>query len=76
MSQLLQKGVYRNCPIMFPNRVSYVEVVELYMIDFDVILGMDWLDACFASIVCKTRVVKLNFLNDPVLDFKRGNSIP
>ena len=57
-------------------RVSYVELVELDMLDFDVILGMDWLDACFASIVCKTRVVKLNFLNDPVLDFKRGNSIP
>ena len=54
MSQLLQKGVYRNCPIMFPNRVSYVEVVELYMLDFDVILGMDWLYACFASIYCRT----------------------
>ena len=36
---------------MFPNRVSYVELVELDMLDFGVILGMDWLDAFFASLI-------------------------
>ena len=49
---------------MFPNRVTNVELVEHDMFDFDVISGMNWLHACFASIDCRTRVVKINFPND------------
>ena len=63
--------VYRNCPIMFPNRVSHVKLVELNMVDFDVFLGMNWLHACFASISCRTRVIKFNFPNEPILEWKR-----
>ena len=61
---------------MLPNRVSYVDLVELDMLDFDVILGMDWLHACFASIDCRTRLVMFNFPNEPVVEWKGGNSIP
>ncbi len=43
---VFSKRIYRNCPIFFPNRVSYFELVELNMIDFDVILGYG-LVACF-----------------------------
>ena len=28
------------------------------MVDFDVILGMDWLHVCYASIDCNFQVVK------------------
>ena len=38
---IVAKSVYQNCPISLPNRVSYVYLVELDMLDFDVILGMD-----------------------------------
>ena len=68
--------VCRNCPIMLPNRVSYVDQVELNMLDFDIILGMDWLHAFCASIGCRTRVVKFNFPNELLVEWKRGNSIP
>ena len=40
------------------------------MFDFDVILGMILFHACFASIDCRTRVIKFNFTNDPVLEWK------
>ena len=40
------------------------------MLDFDVILGMDWLHACFASIDCRNRGVKFNFPNEPVVELK------
>ena len=42
---VVAKRIYRNCPIMLPNRVIYVELVELDMFYIDVILGMDWLHA-------------------------------
>ena len=52
---VVTKRVYRNCPIIFPKRVSYVEIVELDMLDFDVILGMDWLHSFFSAIDYRTR---------------------
>ena len=69
---VVSKRVYRNFPIMFPNRVSNVDLVELDMFGFYIILGMDWLHSCFATIYCRTRVVKLNFPNEPFLSGRVG----
>ena len=38
---VVAKRVYKNYPIMLPNRVLYVELIELNMLDFNIILGMD-----------------------------------
>ena len=73
---VVAKEYIENCPIILPNRVTHVEQVELCTVDFDVILGMDWLCACFSSIDCMTRLVKFNFPNEPVVEWKVGSSIP
>ena len=64
---VLAERVFRSCPILLSNRVTLVDLVELDMLDFDVILGMDWLHAWFALIDCRTRVVKFRLPNVPVL---------
>ncbi|KAH0706733.1 hypothetical protein KY289_011809 [Solanum tuberosum] len=44
--------------------------------DFDVILGMDWLHVYYASVDCRTRVVKYQFPNEPVLERKSSSAVP
>ncbi|MDV3202286.1 MAG: hypothetical protein Q8887_02430 [Candidatus Phytoplasma australasiaticum] len=46
------------------------------MADFDVILIMDWLHACYASLDCRTRIVKFQFPNKPVLEWKGSSVAP
>ena len=47
-----------------------VDLVEHDMVDFDFILGMDWLNSCFATIDCKPLVVKFKFSHEHVLELK------
>ena len=72
---VLAERVFRSCPILLSNRVTLVDLVELDMLEFDVILGMDWLHDCFASFNCRTRVVQFQFPNELVLEWKGENSI-
>ena len=61
--------VDRYFPTTLTNIVTYIEFVERDMVDFDVILEMDWLCDCFTSIDCRTRVVKITFPNEPILEW-------
>ena len=40
------------------------------MVEFDVILGMDWLDSCYASVDCRTSIVRFQFPDEPILEWK------
>lgn len=44
------KRVYTDCPINVLNKVTHVDLIELTMFDFDIILGMDWLHKFYATI--------------------------
>lgn len=65
---VLVKWVYIGCPISLSNRVRLVDLVELEIFDFDVILGMDCLHSCFSSSDCITRVEKFQFPNELVVE--------
>ena len=54
------------------HKSTMVDLIVLDMVDCDVILHMDLLYACYASVDCRTRVVKCQFLNDVVLDCNKG----
>ena len=60
---VVAKRVYKSYPILLSNRITLVDLVELDMLYFDVILGTNWLHACFASIDCRTKVVRFHFSN-------------
>ena len=55
------------------NRVTLVDLVELDMFDFNIILGMDWLYKYFASIDRRIRVINFQFHNEPILEWKGRN---
>ena len=40
------------------------------MVDFDVIIGMDWLHSCYTSVDCRTRTVRFQFPDEPILECK------
>ncbi|XP_070023160.1 uncharacterized protein LOC142176041 [Nicotiana tabacum] len=50
-----------------------VDLNELEMADFDVVMGMDWLASCYANVDCWTKVVHFNFPSEPIIEWK-GNS--
>ncbi|KAG5574127.1 hypothetical protein H5410_063893 [Solanum commersonii] len=73
---ILTEQVYHDCVISINHRDTMVDLVELDMVDFDVILGIDWLHACYASIDYRTRVVKFQIPNEPVIEWSSSSTVP
>ncbi|KAG5595585.1 hypothetical protein H5410_036817 [Solanum commersonii] len=47
---ILAERVYHDCTIFVNCKSTMADLVELDMVDSDVILGMDWLHACYALV--------------------------
>ncbi|XP_004229093.2 uncharacterized protein [Solanum lycopersicum] len=54
---ILAEIVYPDCPIFINQKNTITDLVKFEIVDFDVILDIDWLHSCYASIDCRTRVV-------------------
>ena len=65
---VIAKQVYKDCIVMICDRQTKVDLVELEMLDFDVIMGMDWLASCYANVDCRLKLVRFQFLGEPVLE--------
>ena len=51
---IVAQKVYKKYLITVLHRVLLADLIELDMVNFDVILGMDWLYSSYASIDCRT----------------------
>lgn len=47
---IVARKLYRGCVISVCDRETPVDLIELEILDFDVILGMDWLHSFYASL--------------------------
>ncbi|KAL0558819.1 hypothetical protein IC582_003401 [Cucumis melo] len=71
---MLSKEKVKACQIEIAGHVIEVTLIVLDMLDFDVILGMDWLAANHASIDCSRKEVTFNPLSMASFKFKGGGS--
>ena len=56
--------VYKNCSVVKYSRRTVADLIELNMIECDIIMGMDWLDACYANGNCRGKIVRFQFPRD------------
>ncbi|KAL0537322.1 hypothetical protein IC582_026299 [Cucumis melo] len=71
---MLSKEKVKACQIEIAGHVIGVTLLVLDMLDFDVILGMDWLAANHASIDCSRKEVTFNPPSMASFKFKGGGS--
>ncbi|XP_070023240.1 uncharacterized protein [Nicotiana sylvestris] len=68
--------VYRGFVGTVRGRKTITDLIELGMVDFDIIMGMYWLYSCFTTFDCRTRIMRLEFPNEPVVEWKADNVVP
>ena len=56
---VIVEKVYRSCLVTLVRCNTYVDLIILEMVDFDVILGMTWLSPNFAILDCNAKTVTL-----------------
>ncbi|XP_075074479.1 uncharacterized protein LOC142162073 [Nicotiana tabacum] len=71
---IIASHIYRGCVIIIKDQETIIDLIELEMIDFDVIMGMDWLYKCYALLDCRAKVVKFEFPNELIHEWK-GNIV-
>jgi len=73
---VIARRVYRGCTVMICSRQTSANLFELEMVDFDVIMGMDWLASCYANVDCRTKMVRFQFPGEPVIEWKENIATP
>ncbi|XP_075104912.1 uncharacterized protein LOC142178993 [Nicotiana tabacum] len=69
---ILAEYVYRGCQIRVEGRDILVDLIVLCMINFDMLMGMDWLSSCYDIVNFHAKIVKFEILNEPSFVLKRG----
>ena len=66
--------VFLGCEVCIEDEILLVDLVELEILEFDVILGMDWLSAHHAVLDCFNKVVTLSISSKPVIRYQGDRS--
>ena len=69
-NSLLANLIYRSREVLVGGKLSTLDLIVLDMVDFDVILGKDWLASCHATLDCHSKVVKFSLPGDPAFTFQ------
>ena len=56
-----------NCTLTLNDHTFSVNLIPMTIGSFEVIIGMDWLDANYADIMCREKAVRLHLPNDETL---------
>ncbi|GKV49055.1 hypothetical protein SLEP1_g55827 [Rubroshorea leprosula] len=64
------KTIYRSCRVMVEGRVLLADLILLEIVEFDVILDMDWLSTHYAMVDCYEKVVAFSAPNQPMIRFE------
>ncbi|XP_070032180.1 uncharacterized protein [Nicotiana tomentosiformis] len=62
--------VYRSCVVTIERLDTRVDRLLLSMVDFDVILGMDWLSPCYTMLDCHAKTVTLVMPGLPRIEWR------
>ena len=66
--------MYRSCEIMIGDIRLYDDLIELPILEFDVILGMEWLSANYATMDCYRKKITFKPLGVPEFVFQRDHN--
>ena len=67
---LTSRFVFKEVPVKVAGRELPVDLIVLEMVDYDVILGMDWLSKYNATIFCRRKKVVFQPLEGEVFEYK------
>ncbi len=67
--------IYYACPVMVKNKCFLANMVVLELMDFDVILGMDWLLANYATLDYRNKVVRFRGHDGLEVVFQRDQTL-
>ena len=62
--------MYRSCLVFLAGYETWVDLIILGMVNFDVILGMDWLSPYHVVLDCNAKTVTLAMLGVPRVEWK------
>ncbi|XP_070049537.1 uncharacterized protein [Nicotiana tomentosiformis] len=66
--------VYRGCIVSLQGRSTEANLIELEMVDFNVIMGIDWLSSYYAMLDCCAKRARFQFPNEEVLEWKGSSA--
>ncbi|XP_015168632.1 uncharacterized protein [Solanum tuberosum] len=76
VASIIARRVYHNCIVTVYDHDILADLIELEMVEFDVIMCMDWLASCYATVDCQTKRVHFHFPNEVVLEWEGNVAVP